>query len=156
MVSPETSYAWRHQLPALAAAGWRAVAPDMRGYGQTQSPKSVESFTVFHLVGDMVALLDALGEESAVIVGNDWGATVAWQAGLMRPDRFSWCRSPWRAHDGTLGLTSNPPSSPQTSDELFYTLYFQKPGLAEEELQRNPASTLRKILYAASGDAGSS
>src|SRR5919109_4745133 len=85
---PESWYSWRHQLPALARAGYHAVAPDMRGYGHTDAPADVDRYTTLHLVGDMVGLLDALGEEQAVIVGHDWGANVAWNAALMRPDRF--------------------------------------------------------------------
>ena len=85
---PECWYSWRHQLAALAAAGFHAVAPDMRGYGQTDRPEAIEQYTLFHLVGDMVGLLDALGEERAVIAGHDWGAPVAWHAAQLRPDRF--------------------------------------------------------------------
>src|SRR2546421_10120326 len=70
---PESWYSWRHQLSALAAAGYHAVAPDQRGYGQTDRPDAIEAYSVLHLVGDMVGLLDALGEEQAVIVGHDWG-----------------------------------------------------------------------------------
>jgi pimeloyl-ACP methyl ester carboxylesterase len=86
---PETSHSWRHQLAALAQAGIRAVAPDMRGYGQTDSPAAVAAFGMQHLVADMVGVLDALDESKAIIVGSDWGATVAWQAALTRPDRFA-------------------------------------------------------------------
>src|ERR1700746_3422712 len=85
---PECWYSWRHQLSALAAAGFRAVAPDMRGYGQTDQPDEIDQYTIFHLIGDMIGLLDALGVEQAVIAGHDWGATVAWHAALLRPDRF--------------------------------------------------------------------
>src|SRR6201987_1736425 len=85
---PESWYSWRHQLPALAAAGFRAVAPDMRGYGQTDRPAAIDQYTLLHLVGDMVGLLDALGAEKAVIAGHDWGGPVAWHAALLRPDRF--------------------------------------------------------------------
>jgi pimeloyl-ACP methyl ester carboxylesterase len=82
---PESWYSWRHQLPALATAGYRAVAPDMRGYGQTDRPESIEQYTLLHMAGDMVGLLDELGVEQAVIVGHDWGAPVAWTSALMRP-----------------------------------------------------------------------
>ena len=75
---PESWYSWRHQLRALAKAGFQVVAPDMRGYGQTDRPEEIEKYTLLHLVGDMVGLLDALGAESAVIAGHDWGAPVAW------------------------------------------------------------------------------
>ncbi len=85
---PECWYSWHYQLPVLAAAGYHVVAPDQRGYGQTDCPAAVEAYTILHLAGDMVGLLDALGEEQAVIVGHDWGANVAWNAALMRPDRF--------------------------------------------------------------------
>src|SRR6516162_3226903 len=85
---PESWYSWRHQLRALSEAGFRAIAPDMCGYGQTDRPDSIDSYTLFHLVGDMVGLLDALETEQAVIVGHDWGAPVAWHAALLRPDRF--------------------------------------------------------------------
>src|SRR3984957_4699759 len=85
---PESWYSWRHQLAALASAGFRAVAPDMRGYGRSDQPEAIEQYTLFQLVGDMVGLLDALGEREAVIAGHDWGAPVAWHSALLRPDRF--------------------------------------------------------------------
>ena len=85
---PESWYSWRHQLRALAEAGFHAVAPDMRGYGQSEAPAEIERYTLLHLVGDMVGLLDALGAPTAVIAGHDWGAPVAWHAALLRPDRF--------------------------------------------------------------------
>jgi pimeloyl-ACP methyl ester carboxylesterase len=69
---PESWHSWRHQLTALAAAGYRAVAPDMRGYGQTGQPSEIDQYTLFHLVGDMVGVLDALNAPQAVIVGHDW------------------------------------------------------------------------------------
>ena len=85
---PELWYSWRHQLKGLAAAGFHAVAPDMRGYGQTERPEAIDQYTLLHLVGDMVGLLDAIDQETAVIAGHDWGAPVAWHAALLRPDRF--------------------------------------------------------------------
>src|SRR5262249_11177409 len=84
---PESWYSWRHQLPAIAAAGYRAVAPDMRGYGGTDQPERIDQYTLLHLVGDMVGVLDALEASSAVIIGHDWGAPVAWTAAVLRPDR---------------------------------------------------------------------
>ena len=86
---PESWYSWRHQLPALSAAGFHAVAVDMRGYGQSDRPEAIDQYTLLHLVGDMVGLLDALGVEQAVIAGHDWGAPVAWHAALLRPDRHA-------------------------------------------------------------------
>jgi len=151
---PETWYSWRHQLPALAEAGFRAVAPDLRGYGATDRPSSITHYSLFHLVGDMVALLDALDTDTAVIVGNDWGATLAWQAVLMRPDRF---RAIVALGVPMLPRSPMPPTEifPRTEAELFYALYFQEPGVAEAEFDRNPRSTLLKLMFAASGDAGS-
>src|SRR5215468_7092881 len=86
---PELSYSWRHQIPALAAAGFHVVAPDMRGFGRTTAPSDVGAYTIIHNVGDMVALVAALGETRAVIVGHDWGAPVAWHAAMMRRDVFT-------------------------------------------------------------------
>ena len=81
---PESWFSWRHQLVALARAGYHAVAPDQRGYGQTSAPEPIEQYTLLHLVGDVVGLVDALGEKTAVIVGHDWGAPVAWHAEIGR------------------------------------------------------------------------
>lgn len=150
---PETKHAWRHQIKALAEAGFRAVAPDMRGYGNSGAPARVDQYTVFHSVGDMIALLDALGEQSAVIVGDDWGATIAWQAALLRPDRF---RAVVALGVPLMGQPPIPPTRifPQDDDALFYALYFQEPGVAEAEFDRDPGLTLRKLLHAASGEAG--
>jgi len=148
---PESWYSWRHQLPALAAAGYRAVAPDMRGYGQTDSPQEIEKYTLFHLVGDMVGLLDALDAEQAVIAGHDWGAPVAWHAALLRPDRFRaviGLSVPFRSRGPVRPTTV----MPQTSDAVFYQVYFQTPNVAEAELERDPRRSIRSILYSASGD----
>ena len=149
---PESWYSWRHQLAALADAGFHAVAPDMRGYGQTERPGEIDQYTLLHLVGDMVGLLDARGVESAVIDGHDWGAPVAWRAALLRPDRFraviglSVPFLPWIPVRPTTLM-------PQTDDALFYQLYFQTPGVAEAELERAVRLTIRRLLYSASGDA---
>ncbi|ONF97121.1 alpha/beta fold hydrolase [Sphingomonas jeddahensis] len=150
---PETSYAWRHQIEALAKAGFRAIAPDMRGYGGSEQPRAVDEYSVFHVVGDMIALLDVLGEQHAVIVGNDWGATIAWQAAQMRPDRF---RGVVALSVPIMGRPPVPPTRifPRSDDAELYTLYFQEPGVAEAELERDTRRTLRKLLFAASGDAG--
>ncbi len=148
---PESWYSWRHQIQALAAAGFRVVAPDMRGYGQTDRPEPVEAYTMFHLVGDMVGLLDALGAEHAVIAGHDWGAPVAWHAALLRPDRFRaviGLSVPFRPR----GPTRPTSTMPQTDDALFYQLYFQTPGVAEADLERDVPAFIRGILYANSGD----
>ncbi|SFU26528.1 alpha/beta fold hydrolase [Paraburkholderia aspalathi] len=85
---PDTSYTWRRQMKAVASAGYRAIAPDMRGYGRSSAPTDPTLYTPLQTVGDLVGLLDALKIPSAVLVGHDWGATHVWQAALMRPDRF--------------------------------------------------------------------
>lgn len=150
---PETSYAWRHQLASLAEAGFRAVAPDMRGYGKTDSPAEIDQYTVFHLVGDVVGLLDSLESETAIIVGNDWGATIAWHAAVMHPERI---RGVVALGVPMMGRSPIPPTQlfPQTDEALLYALYFQVPGTAEAEFERDVATTMRKLLYGASGDAG--
>jgi len=148
---PECWYSWRHQLVALAEAGYRAVAPDMRGYGRTDAPAAVEAYSMLHLVGDMTGLLGALGESRAVIVGHDWGALVAWNAALLRPDRF-------RAVVGmSVPFLPRLPVKPTdmmraaVGDRFFYVLYFQEPGKAEAELDPRAADMLRGMLFTASG-----
>ncbi len=86
---PDTSYTWRRQMKAVALAGYRAIAPDMRGYGRSSAPADASLYTPLHTAGDFVGLLDALKIPSAVLVGHDWGATHAWNAAMMRPDRFA-------------------------------------------------------------------
>jgi pimeloyl-ACP methyl ester carboxylesterase len=148
---PESWYSWRHQLAALAEAGFHAVAPDMRGYGLTDRPAEIERYTLFHLVGDMLGILDALGEKTAVIVGHDWGAPVAWHCALLRPDRFRavvGLSVPYRPRGGVAPTTV----MPQNPDASFYQLYFQQPGIAEAELEADTRMSIRKILYSGSGD----
>lgn len=150
---PETAYAWRHQLQALANTGYRAVAPDLRGFGGTTAPTDVEDYALQHLVGDMIGLLDVLEVDAAVIVGNDWGATLAWQSALLRPDRF---RAVAAIGVPIMGQPPVPPTQifPQTEDALLYVLYFQEEGVAEAEFEADIQETLLKIYYGASSDAG--
>jgi len=148
---PETWYSWRHQIAALAAAGYRVLAPDMRGYGESGAPDAVADYTIFHLVGDVVGLLDRLEIAEAVVVGHDWGAPVAWHAALLRPDRFRAVAAMSVAHTG------RPATAPlegfrRAGREGFYWLYFETPGIAEAELERDVARTLRCVYHAASGD----
>jgi pimeloyl-ACP methyl ester carboxylesterase len=148
---PESWYSWRHQLVALAEAGYHAVAPDQRGYGQTDCPQAIDQYTLLHLVGDMVGLLDALGAPNAVIAGHDWGAPVAWHAALLRPDRFRaviGLSVPYRPRSPARPTTL----MPQTPEAIFYQLYFQPPGVAEAEFERDPRATIRKVLVFGGGD----
>src|SRR4029079_16322990 len=143
---PESWYSWRHQIGALADAGYHVVAPDMRGYGQTDRPDAIDQYSIFHLTGDMVGVLDALGEQSAVIVGHDWGAPVAWHASLFRPDRFravAGLSVPFRPRGSAQPTTV----MPRSDDAIFYQLYFQEPGIAEAEFERDPRHTVRQVLY---------
>lgn len=148
---PETWFSWRHQIPALAAAGYRVLAPDLRGYGDSGAPEAVADYTILHLVGDMTGLLDRLGIGEAAIVGHDWGAIVAWPAALLRPDRFRAVAALSVAHTPRASM---PPLEAirRGGLERFYWLYFQEPGTAEAEFERDVAGTLRRVYHAASGD----
>jgi pimeloyl-ACP methyl ester carboxylesterase len=148
---PESWYSWRHQLQALAAAGFHAVAPDQRGYGQTDRPEAIDQYSQMHLVGDIVGLLDALGEQQAVIVGHDWGAPVAWNAALLRPDRFRGVAGLSVPYSPRGAAAPTPTFKAIFGDLFFYILYFQEPGKAEAELEADVRLTLRKTLYSASG-----
>jgi pimeloyl-ACP methyl ester carboxylesterase len=150
---PECWYSWRHQLPALAKAGFRAVVPDLRGYGRSDRPEEVERYTILHDIGDIVGLVDALGAEQAVIAGHDIGATIAWQAALLRPDRFRGVIAlspPFRprAFGGSV-----PPTTlmPRDENAVFYQLFFQTPE-AEAALERDIRRTFRSQFYSLSGD----
>ena len=123
----------------------------MRGYGKTDRPEAIDKYTLLHLVGDMVGLVEALGERQAVIVGHDWGAPVAWHAALMRPDRFRGVAGlsvPFRPRSTVRPTTA----MARTDEEMFYQLYFQEPGVAEAEFERDVRDTMRRILYGISGD----
>lgn len=148
---PELWCSWRQQMAALANAGWRAVAPDMRGYGGTDAPAEPTQYTMLHHVGDMVGLVHALGEKQAVIVGHDWGAPAAWTAALLRPEVF-------RAVVG-MSVPYSPPGPVDLLSALqqmgvssFYMQYFQTPGVAEAELQADVAATMRRLTFSLSGD----
>jgi pimeloyl-ACP methyl ester carboxylesterase len=152
---PELWYTWRHQLKALAGAGYHVVAPDQRGYGQTDQPEAVEDYNILQLCGDIVGLVDALGEAGAVIVGHDWGSPVAWRCVLLRPDIFRavvlmstpYRQRSWADIRPTEGMKQ------MAGDKQFYQLYFQEPGKAEHELEADVRKTILMGLYSASGDA---
>jgi pimeloyl-ACP methyl ester carboxylesterase len=149
---PEYSGTWRHQIRALVAAGYRVVAPDQRGYGQTECPEREDAYTILHLVGDVIGLIDALGESQAVVVGHDWGAPVAWNTALLRPDRV---RGVVGMSSPARGRTSVPPTEAMRKvfGDTYYQLRFQQPQVAERDFEPDPRAKLRTIMYAASGDA---
>jgi pimeloyl-ACP methyl ester carboxylesterase len=143
---PELSYSWRHQLPAIADAGFHAVAPDMRGYGRTSAPKDISTYSIFHITGDIIGLVAALGETQAIVIGHDWGAPIAWHCAMFRPDVFT----------AVVGLSVPPyargPARPlgmlrAAGHERFYWIYFQEPGVAEAEFEADPVMTFRKLFY---------
>jgi pimeloyl-ACP methyl ester carboxylesterase len=151
---PECWYSWRHQLEALAKAGFHAVAPDLRGYGRSDRPGEVENYTILHHIGDIVGLVDALGEKQAVIAGHDIGAAIAWQAALLRPDRFRGVIAmspPFRPR--AFGGGSAPPTTlmPRNENAVFYQLFLQTSD-AEAALGRDLRRTFRGQFYSLSGD----
>ncbi|MFJ8436294.1 alpha/beta fold hydrolase [Kitasatospora sp. NPDC094019] len=147
---PESWYSWRHQFAPLAEAGYRVVAVDQRGYARSEQPDSVDAYTLLHLVGDVTALIGALGEESAVLVGHDWGAPVAWSTAALRPDLVRGVAGLSVPPLATLGL---PPlaQARERFGEGFYQIYFQRPGVADAELGRDLHSTFRRMLSGGGG-----
>lgn len=138
---PELAYSWRHQIPALAQAGYRVLAPDMRGFGRSSVPAEVEAYDIVSLCGDMCGLLDAVGEQQAIFVGHDWGASLVWQLAWMHPERVS----------AVAGLSvpfiprAPAPPIPIMRSHLgedFYIVWFQQPGVADEALSRDVRRTL--------------
>ncbi len=153
---PQTAFCFQSQIVHLASLGYRAVAPDLRGYGGSSKPYEVSKYSILHLTGDIISLIEALGEPKATIVGHDWGANVAWYSALFRPDVI----------DGVFGMsvTYRPvrPKLPPVSifskmgdpsqNRLFYMVYFQSEGLAEAEFDSDPEGTIRKFLYGVGSD----
>lgn len=138
---PELAFSWRHQIPALTGAGFRVAAPDLRGFGASSVPREVEAYDVLSLTGDLVALLDALGERSAIFVGHDWGASLVWHMSLLHPERV-------RAVVGmSVPFAPRAPAPPvqimrANLGEDFYIVWFQQPGVADEALGRDVRRTL--------------
>ncbi len=155
---PESWYSWRHQIPAVAEAGYQAVAMSMRGYGGTSAPQDIGAYTINHLVGDVVGVVNAIGAESAVVVGHDWGAPVAWYSALMRPDMFAGVAAlsvPFIPPIGALpeGVDMNMMMAQAAGPERdYYRLFFQEPGTAEADLEADIERTMRGVLYTISGD----
>jgi pimeloyl-ACP methyl ester carboxylesterase len=153
---PESWYSWRHQMAPLAEAGFTACAIDVRGYGGSDKPAAIEAYAMAPLVADVAAVIEALSPGApAVVVGHDWGAPIAWNTALTRPDRVR----------AVAGLSVPYLGVPQRSfrelfeaaftskGRFFYQHYFQAPGVAEAELEADPRDSLRRFYYAISGDA---
>ncbi|MEV6276556.1 alpha/beta hydrolase [Nocardia sp. NPDC051832] len=149
---PHTWYMWHRQLPAVAAAGYRAIAPDLRGYGRTEVPDDPDAYTNRAVIGDLLALLDDIGAEKAVFVGLDFGAQLVWELALRAPERV----------DGLIVL-NNPfaPRPPKAPSELWaraakrhflHLDYFQQPGPADAELAADPKSFLERVYFSLSAD----
>ncbi len=142
---PELAYSWRYQLPALAAAGFRAIAPDQRGYGRTSRPQDVQSYDMPHLTSDLAGLLDALAIDRAVFCGHDWGGLVVWQMPIYQPKRVA----------GVIGVNTpflpRPPIDPimgmrAVFGEDMYIVFFQKPGVADQLLAQDVGKTFRFFM----------
>ncbi|WP_407695153.1 alpha/beta fold hydrolase [Mycolicibacter icosiumassiliensis] len=143
---PELAFSWRHQIPALAEAGFHVLAPDQRGYGGSSRPDEIAAYDIAALTGDLVGLLDDVGAQRAIWIGHDWGGPVVWSAAQLHPDRVA----------GVAGLSVPPvprPQAPPTEafrnifgENFFYMLYFQEPGIADAELDSDPARTMRRMM----------
>lgn len=148
---PECAWSWRHQLPALAEAGYHVLAPDQRGYAHSSAPRDVAAYGIDHLAGDLVALLDTTGAEQAVFVGHDWGALVTWDLARLFPERT-------RAVVGVSVPFTQWPMRPTElfaalfGDRFFYMNYFQTVGPAERELEADVRHTMHTVLWGASGE----
>lgn len=146
---PESWYSWRHQIPAIAAAGYRVIAPDMRGYGHSDKPAAVEDYDITHLTADIAGLIDAYGAEKAIVIGHDWGAIVTWNTALLHPDRVSAMIAMSVPNGGrapaapTVGMKA----ANAGGENFYYILYHQEPGVAEKEYDSDPRGLLSR-LYA--------
>ena len=153
---PESWYSWRHQFSALAEAGYHAVAPDMRGYGESDKPFEIEAYNQVEVVNDIIGLIPALGYETAVVFGHDWGAPTACSCALNHPDKVSAVGAlsvPFRPRGDSPPLAT---LKAIFKDRFFYQLYFQEPGKAEAELETDPTLTIRKFYHMASGEMNTS
>jgi pimeloyl-ACP methyl ester carboxylesterase len=148
---PECAWSWRHQLRALADAGYHVLAPDQRGYGHSTRPERVEDYGILQLTGDLVGLLDETGQDQAVFVGHDWGSLVTWEVARLHPKRV-------RAVVGVSVPFTNWPMRPTDlfkalfGDRFFYMLYFQEVGPAEREFEADIRESMRQIMWGASGE----
>jgi pimeloyl-ACP methyl ester carboxylesterase len=143
---PESWYSWRHQLTGLSAAGFRVVAPDMRGYGETDQPQDVAEYDMAKLTADMVGVLDALGEDTATIVGHDWGAPVAQYSALFYPERFTSLVMMSVPYSGRAPVNPLEAMRKNAGENFFYIVYHNEPGgVAEKEYDSDPRGILSRL-----------
>jgi pimeloyl-ACP methyl ester carboxylesterase len=138
---PDSSYLWRHQVPALVEAGMRALAPDLRGFGESDKPEEVEAYALAHTVADMLAVLDGLGVERVHVVGHDWGAVAAWLLAALAPGRVGRLVAMSVGHPNVLRERSI-----EQREKSWYMLLFQFAGVAEELLMRSDWKLFREWL----------
>jgi epoxide hydrolase A/B len=149
---PELGYSWRHQIPALAAAGCRVIVPDMRGYGRSSQPADIGAYSIEYIAADLHAILDDAGVDHAVFVGHDWGAEIVWNLSVLFPERVT-------AVAG-VSVPFHPRPKVRPTDMLrdlfgenfFYVLYFQEPGVADAELNADPGSAIQRFIAAGAGE----
>lgn len=152
---PESWYSWRHQLPALAEAGYRAIAIDVRGYGRSSKPVTVPDYRMTKMVGDIVGLVGALGRDKVTIIGHDHGAPIAWNSALLRPDLFNGVGGlsvPYYTPAAATGIKPSARMRAMGGDDEFYAMYFQEPGRAEAEIEEDVRQWLLGFYWCASGD----
>jgi pimeloyl-ACP methyl ester carboxylesterase len=149
---PESWYSWRHQIDPLVKAGYRVCVPDVRGYGGSDKPEAIEAYDLVSLTDDVVGIIDALGEQQAILIGHDWGAPIVWTTAIRYPDRVRAVVGMSVPHLGRGKAPSIELFREVYKGRFFYQLYFQEPGVAEKELEADPAKTIRCVYYSASGD----
>lgn len=150
---PELWYSWRHQLEFLAANGFRAIAPDMRGYGETDAPTNPRGYRTSVICADIEGLLDALEIEKAVVVGHDWGGYHVWQFGLRYPhrtERLIGLNTPYGGPPAPVPTTELLHQAFGAGDRGYYMLYFQQPGQAEAEIHKDVRGNLAKVFHGSS------
>ncbi len=151
---PELAYSWRHQLRPLAEAGYRVIAPDMRGYGASDCPAEVADYDIMALVGDVVGLIEHYGDgQPALVVGHDWGSLVSWPLSVMRPDLLAGvaCLSVPYFPVGEQSLIERLRAN--VGDGFHYILHFQEEGVVEAEFDPDPIGAMREMLWLGSGEA---
>lgn len=149
---PESWYSWRHQIPAITAAGYRVIVPDMRGYGGSDKPANIDAYDIKHLASDVVGLVDAYGADKAIIIGHDWGSIVTWNTVLLHPDRF---KAMIAMSVPNSGRGATPPLDGMKKaygENFYYILYHQEPGVAEAEYDSDPRGLLLRLYASASTD----